>query len=506
LNGGIIDSRGANHAESFTEGQVWLSDFVGLDGGKNMGDPVTIINRFGKLYVLYMKDHGVSDYVKDAILGISYSNDNGATWNSKTLDDSGEINVGEDGKSWDKPHATIDTSPTSPYKDNIYAAFTFFHFSDFNPIEGHNNIFFTRLSHSGTDLVQTECKNISQELGDLNQGVNVQVGTQGQIFAVWSVYDGPANDGEDNYGFAKSLDGGNTFTNPIRIFSDGVVRGMRSDPINPAWNGLLPVRVNSYPVLTVVNAGIYAGRLIMVWTNRGQPGTNIGDELSVYCVYSDDEGNSWSDPIRINSDAYANNKRFFPWITCDPITHALSVIFYDNRNCNADQYAAWVANSYDGGVTWDDFMIGDYCFTPQGFSTVPSFFGDYLGISSYDGIVYPIWTSNHEADQLPRLYCSPYVQSPPDISPFVDAGTAGMKIHSGETKNTFVVTFSKLVEAAQESSRIFVVTDLNSNIVLREKIEGERSSIIDLTNNSAGIYLFKLFTGDKREVIKVLRE
>ena len=86
---------------------------------------------------------------------------------------------------------------------------------------------------------------------------------------------------------------------------------------------------------------------------------------------------SWSTPVRVNQGTFANGKEaYMPWITCDPETGTLSVIFYDDRNVSSTQVETWVSNSYDGGDTWEDFRVSDVAFTP---SPLPGMAGGYMG-------------------------------------------------------------------------------------------------------------------------------
>jgi len=63
-----------------------------------------------------------------------------------------------------------------------------------------------------------------------------------------------------------------------------------------------------------------------------------------------------------------------------------------------------MAYSTDGANTFTDMKVSDVSFTPSPIPAMASgYMGDYLGITAYDGNVYPTWTDN-------RLgYCMTYV-------------------------------------------------------------------------------------------------
>ncbi len=129
-------------------------------------------------------------------------------------------------------------------------------------------------------------------------------------------------------------------------------------------------------------------------------------------IRSTDGGTSWSTPVRVNQDAPGlGNEHYFPWITCDPETGDLSVIFYDDRNVSSTQCEVYCANSTDGGTTWTDFKVSDVSFTPTSIpGLADGYMGDYLGIAARDGMVYPVWPDNRTGTFM--TYCSPYDLSP----------------------------------------------------------------------------------------------
>ncbi|NIT59688.1 MAG: hypothetical protein GWN00_26750, partial [Aliifodinibius sp.] len=167
-----------------------------------------------------------------------------------------------------------------------------------------------------------------------------------------------------------------------------------------------------------LSGGARRGNIYIVWTNIGEPGINTGPDIDNYIVRSTDGGTTWSSPVRINQDPTGQGKEhYFPWITCDPVTGALSVISYDDRNVSSTQCEVFVANSIDGGQTWEDFKVSDVAFTPAPIPGLASgYFGDYLGISARGAKVYPVWTDNRSGSAL--AYVSPFqLADPTDPNP-----------------------------------------------------------------------------------------
>jgi hypothetical protein len=366
---------GANYFFSYDFGSTWGGTVQGAGGG-NSGDPATAIGLSGRQYVGFIHNN----YGQ----GVAYS-DNGTTWTS--------VQAGTSpggGGMLDKNHLWIDNSPTSPYAGNVYDAWTAFGNSNDSDIE------FVRSTNNG--ISYSTHKNVSSAVnaGSHCQGVNIQTGPNGEVYVIFSIYDGWPTD-ETSIGMARSLDGGATFTPATRIISN--IKGIRNTGVSKNQ------RVNSFPSAAV---DLENGNIYVTWTNCGIPGINSGADRDIYMIRSEDQGTTWSTPIRVNQDPIGMGKKhYFPWITCDPETGALSTIFYDDRNVGGSQCEVYCANSFDGGDTWEDFKVSDVSFTPTPIPGLAgSYMGDYLGISARGGKVYPVWCDTRSGHVM--TYVSPY--------------------------------------------------------------------------------------------------
>jgi hypothetical protein len=369
---------GANFFYSSNAGGTWGGQVEGA-GGSNSGDPAILMALNGRKYVGYIHNN----YGQ----GVSFTDNDGANWTN--------VQAGTNpGDMLDKNHLWIDNSPTSPYVGYIYDAWT-----DFGGTYD-SEIGFVRTTNGGTSYGSKIILSQAVNAGSHNQGVNIQTGSDGQVYVVWAIYDSWPSD-ETAMGFAKSTDGGATFAPSSRIITN--IKGIRTTEV------LKNHRVNSFPSMAVdISGGTYNGNIYIVWSNVGVPGTNTGTNKSVYMIRSTDEGATWSTPIRVNQGANTNGKEaYFPWITCDPENGTLSVIFYDDRNVSSTQVETWVANSYDGGETWEDFRVSDVAFTPAPLAGMAGgYMGDYLGIAARGGMVYPMWPDNRTGALL--TYVSPF--------------------------------------------------------------------------------------------------
>jgi PKD repeat protein len=379
---------GADYLLSFDGGTTWGGSISGA-GGSNSGDPAAAISLTGRQYIGFINSNGGQS--------VSYSNDNGNTWTSVVA---GAYNGGL----CDKNHMWIDNSPLSPHEGNLYSAWTDF---------GSTNTFQIVMVRSVNDgLEWSSPVNLSSSVyaGSHNQGVNIQTGPNGQVYAIWSIYDSWPSD-ETAIGFAKSTDGGVSFGSGTRIINN--IRGIRTTETTKNH------RVNSFPSMAVdISGGPNNGNIYIVWANYGVPGVNTGPGIDVYMIRSTNQGFSWSAPIRVNQDPPGSGKQhYFPWITCDPVTGELSVIFYDDRNVSPTQCEVFVAYSFNAGNTWADFKVSDVAFTPAGIPGLAGgYMGDYLGIAARDSRIYPVWTDNRTG--VARSYVSPFVLSTAPIANF----------------------------------------------------------------------------------------
>jgi hypothetical protein len=388
FNNNAGNAFGADAFYTSDTGNTWSGSVEGA-GQLNAGDPATAISRNGWWYV--------GDISYDWGQGIAISGDQGSTWNYVKVE---TVPQGGGPDILDKNHLWIDNMPDSPYEGYLYDAWM----NGVTSSANYYNIEITRSTDHG--LTWTSPLNISTAAmaGDHNQGVNISTGLNGEVYTAWSIYDTwPAD--ENAIGFAKSMDGGVTFTPATRIENN--IKGVRMTGTNKN------MRVNSFPSMTVdVSQGMYKGNIYLVWPNHGVPGINTGADIDIYFIRSSDGGNTWSTPLKVNQDpSGAGKTHFSPWITCDPESGTLAVIYYDDRNVSTFKVETWVSYSYDAGETWQDVKVSDVAFTPGPIPGLAgSYFGDYLGITSRNRQVYPVWTDNRSGRAL--SYTSPFTLGP----------------------------------------------------------------------------------------------
>ena len=348
-------------------------------GTGNSGDPAAVIGLNGNFYMGYIRNAGGQ--------GVSVSTNNGSTWSSYiagTDPSSGDL--------LDKNHLWVDKKTGSPYANRVYDAWT--HFVTGSASE--NQVVINYSSNNGVNWSPFVDLSTSLSPGSHAQGVNINTGPNGEVYATFAVYDnwGTGIYGEDAIGFAKSTDGGVTWTK-ARIYSSANF-GIRGNLKTTS------IRVSSFPSMTVDRSGgARNGYIYICWPQKGV--SPAGSDPDIVMIRSTNGGTSWSTPIRVNNDVVNNGKdQYYPWCAVDQSNGMLHVVFYDNRNTTSDSTGVFMATSVDGGLTFDNYQVSNANFKPKPISGLASGYqGDYIGITTAVGKAYPFWaddrTGNYQA-------------------------------------------------------------------------------------------------------------
>jgi hypothetical protein len=410
-------SWGVGYYYSTDGGTIWYGDDFPPAGG-GLGDPASAIGRKDPPNFFFDDIFYVGFGGPEEQQNIMRSTDLGSSWSTFL------VALGAPFYAYDKNHLAVDNLLGSPYEGYLYSGWT--HTKGSTP----HHIEVARSTDKGETWEPPPLDphpEISAGISGwyIHKGVNIQIGRSANpfiktnIYATWGVHwQPPLPDFEDAIGFNKSLDGGVNWLTAREIISP--IKGIYSNDFSPYG-----IRVNSWPSMAVdVN-----GRIYIVWTNVGEPRINTGDP-DIYLIYSDTEGAIWSDPIRVNDDPIDNGaNQWFPWATCDPVTGALSVVYYDGRNdIGGTQAEIYAAVSNDGGKTFKNCIVSDEPFTVGPIPDQGTYSGDYIGIAAREGNIYPSWNSlvnlAFPSENNSQAYVSP-LPEPVDIEIVItDSATA----------------------------------------------------------------------------------
>jgi len=329
------------------------------------GDPALIADMEGNIYYLHLSDPDQRGWSSEKLLDrivCQRSEDGGKTWNN-----GGYMGL-DHPKDQDKQWAVA-----NPENGNLYATWTQFDLYDSRNPEDSTHILFS-ISKDGGET-WSDAIRINQIGGDCIDSDNTvegavpSVGVNGEIFVAWQV-------NEKMY-FDKSLDEGKTWLAKDKLIAtqpggwDFKVGGIG--------------RTNGFAVTGVdlSESSPYKGRLYVNWSDQ----RNGKNDTDIWIISSDDAGETWTEPKRVNDDP-AGKQQFFNWMAVDPVTGYIYIVFYDRRNHHDNTTDVYLAYSKDGGETFINEKISEKPFLANN----APFFGDYNNISAYDGVVRPIWT------------------------------------------------------------------------------------------------------------------
>jgi hypothetical protein len=286
----------------------------------------------------------------------------------------------------DKDAITADANPSSPFHDNVYAAWTKF-------TTGGDQIVFSRSTDGGATFSNPLA--ISPDYNNNHvggrQGAAVKVGPDGTVYVVWldTVNKQPVER------LSISRDGGKTF--PMQNIT---VATVTDDFVNPAPGSSFRQDARTFPSFSIAPDGT----LYVAWSNR------TGDPTSGHAVVlvtkSTNGGLSWSTPVVAGN--VSGRSAFFASVTTDPsgdvdvVFQALDdvptgtapgagVVFYDT----------YLVKSTNGGASWSNpLKISTVSSDPDGSSTnslAAQFLGDYITAVSDSSHVYAVWTDSRNA-------------------------------------------------------------------------------------------------------------
>jgi hypothetical protein len=338
-------------------GKSWKSSSLKSEFGVG-GDPVVHIDTKGRFYYFHLSNP--TDGGRLDRMVCEYSDKINGEWKS-----SATAKVGE--KAQDKQWVA-----ECPLTGNLYLTWTQFDRYDSDAPEDSSTIVFSKSTDRGETW--SEPKRISKFAGDCLDGDNTvegavpAVGPIGEIYVSWS--------GPKGIRFNRSLDQGETWLAEEILVSD-----------QPGgWSFDIPgiFRCNGLPITKCdISNGTHKGRIYVNWTDQRNGETNT----EVWLSCSDNQGVSWSEPIKVNQDK-TERQQFFTWMDIDQSNGNIYFVYYDRRNYDDNRTDVYMATSTDGGLTFSEQKISTSPFIPSD----NIFFGDYINIAAHNGVIRPIWS------------------------------------------------------------------------------------------------------------------
>jgi hypothetical protein len=365
-NGRMGQPRTSNHSFVSTDGgKTWKATATPNPHQRTQGDDTVAFGPDGTAFHSYISFDGIrAPRPMRASTGIFVSGSkDGLSWSEPVpvVDHVNCVTPFED-----KPWLVVDCERDSPHRGNIYVAWTRFDVYGSKEPAHHSHIYLARSRDNGRSFapparVSTEPGNC-QDNSDTVEGAVPSVGAKGEVYLAWG--------GPKGIVFTSSTDGGWTFAKEKKITDQP-----------GGWNVAAPgmPRHNGMPVTGVDHStGPHRGSIYVNWIDKRNK------DLDVFVMHSRDQGNVWSDPIRVNDDPLGNGKdQLFTWMAVDPLDGAVNVIFYDRRDQDGHLQTLTMARSIDGGKSFVNHPVKQPPFAVEG----RPFMGDYIGIDARGGRV-----------------------------------------------------------------------------------------------------------------------
>ncbi len=456
-------------------GQTWTEKILNSNYGV-MGDPSLNCDSFGNIYYFHLSNPTSGSWIDRIVC--QKSTDGGQNF---TFDTYTGLNPP---KKQDKEWSAI-----NPATGEIYLTWTQFDQYGTNDPSKHSNILFSKSNDGGqtwtTPLQINEVPGDCEDSSNTVEGAVPAVGPNGEIYVTWS---GPLG-----LVFDKSTDDGQTW-----LAHDILIDDMQNTA-GSGWDYNIPglMRCNGLPVTQCdTSNGPYRGTIYVNWSDQ----RNGVDNTDIFITKSTDGGQTWSTPVKVNDDI-GNHHQFLTWMSLDPTTGYIYIIFYDRRNYNDNRTDVYLAVSRDGGNSFENFKISDNPFIPN----TSQFFGDYNNISVYNGIIRPVWTRMDNSSL--SLWTALINDNDLVKTPEYDKPVLETKLSPNPVSNDLHIKYQL------EKEEKININLLNANGQIIKKLvnnkwraQGVHDENFTLEKLSNGIYMVQIITRNHTQTLKLIKK
>ena len=374
---------------SYDGGITWLGNNNLPNNANNGPDPLAIIDADGRGYLGYLRFLGDNpeDNPEPNIYGISKASivNNFSIWNNQVNGCSPQIRTYFN----DKPWIVADNYRMSQYKNNIYGAWT---------KRGGNYEIFANRSTNGYTSYSADI--LLSDVGK-GQGTSIATGANGEVYICWAKSTDVDWDAE-SLGFAKSLNGGTTYTTSTPFNYDGIRVDVSG--VNPIFNN---TQVTDFPAIAVDRScNSTRGRIFVVYPEK----ENGNGKAIIRVRYSDNQGSTWSAAQTVSIPNGRQNWQ--PAIAVDETTGAVCIIYYSLDGASGWGTNTYMAYSTDGGTSYTNLKISDASHITEIVDQVnqPPLgplikSGHYSAVDAYGGYAIATW-SDHRPNQKWQIYSS----------------------------------------------------------------------------------------------------
>ncbi len=156
----------------------------------------------------------------------------------------------------------------------------------------------------------------------------------------------------------------------------------------------MPGRGNGFPYI-----GTHPTNPNLVYAVWAEPGPGA-DDSDIRFSRSTDRGDTWSPSVRVNTDVNPPgdfSSQFWPTMAVDPIDGDINIIWYSDENDPDRTDGTPLIDLYFARSSDDGVMFDPPVrVTEMRIAPTPgAFFGDYLGIDAFGGVAHPLWVDTN---------------------------------------------------------------------------------------------------------------
>ncbi|HEY3252021.1 MAG TPA: T9SS type A sorting domain-containing protein [Ignavibacteria bacterium] len=446
-------------------GTTWFGSdtIMGLPLNTHQGDPGIVIDKNGRFILVHIGGGTVPG------MASNFSTDNGLTWSNSIQIEPGNILQHE-------ASVSTDDVPWSLFYGRSYTTYT--------NVSGTRKVQFVYTTDGAVSWSAPLTVSPVSSAGHYAawSDIPARTGPNGEIYVIWNNYINTTSV-PDSIGIAKSTDGGLNWIN-----ATNTAYNINGIPTGSTINGM---RYFHFPRVDVDRSGGPRNGWIYIVTNERDslPATDLAD---VIFHRSTDGGLTWSAGIRVNQDPAGNGKyQVFPAIRVDEASN-INIVYYDSRNTPTnDSLEVFISRSTDGGNTWADILVSDHKSRPK-----TGYQGDYIGITSSNGNVWPLWMDDFSGIQqvwtvgVDILLGVPGTNAPKNFSlhqnypnPFNPVTKIKFDIANGNARFVQLIVYDII---GREAAKL-ISADLKP---------GGYEASWDASNCPSGVYFYKLLAGD----------
>lgn len=376
-----------------------LTGFTLIAGG---GDPIIVFDDRGMAYLSWLTLSIGLDLKIKAEMHWATSNDGGATWKrQESLIDAGELTsiLPPNGRLPDKEWMASDLQSTQ-HKGNVYIAYAYI-----NSIDTTYNIFVK--TKKGNVTTFGPAIDITPDEITFSQFTSIDVDAEGTVHLMFA--GATAEDEVISLYHCKSTDGGESFSEPVRISKVHLQCFPPGSVDSCGVVGIDANRIYPCPHLRVDKSNsTHSGNLYAVWTADGINNQATAG-LDIYYSKSEDGGKTWTDAMILNNNNDGASQQFFPSLAVNNEGN-LVITWYDRRDdANNLLTNYYMTISRDGGNTFEqDFAVTTEAadFSAIGQSNGNFGVGEYTQVVTTKGYALPFWADGRSNDGNIEIFTS----------------------------------------------------------------------------------------------------